>query len=161
MWKIDGIKSLLLLCLLLVFSLPCGYSQDAQQPESQLTILSWNIRQELQNLKIESEIMKNDLDNMIALLAERSNDLRLPEEERIESQTELNGLYTSLRSMSENYSESLARIILLEQTIRKQRVIIIVAILLALYRLISNIIQTILMFKRRQFSLRNLLKIWL
>jgi hypothetical protein len=36
-----------------------------------------SIKEELWNLKIESEIMKIELDNRIISLVERSNDLRL------------------------------------------------------------------------------------
>jgi len=118
MWK-KFVKrfGLLLGCsvLVLLFS-----SQDAEQSRS-LTSIASSIREELQLSKQELLIMKADLDNTIALLEERSNDLRLSEEERIASQIELTELYSSLRSMTEKSIDLSTRLITVEDQLAKSK----------------------------------------
>jgi len=87
----------LLFCILFV-------SQDAGQLENQLMSLSSTIKQELSNLKTQTALLQNDLDNTIALLQERSQDLRLSESERLALETQRTELLTSLENMNERYN---------------------------------------------------------
>lgn len=93
-------------------------AQAAQPRDNQLTILSSNIKEELLNLKAESAIMRNDLDNTIALLLERSQDLKLSEDGRIQSQTELTALSSSFLNMSGRFNDSLTKAIQLEAKVK-------------------------------------------
>ena len=95
-------------------------SQDAAQSQS-LTLTSLNIKEELQLLRQESLIMNAELQSTIALLEERSNDLRLSEGERIASQTELTELYISLRSMTEKSIALSTRLLLVEEQLAKSK----------------------------------------
>ena len=104
---------LLLSCLLFL-------SQDAGQSQS-LTSTASSIREELQTLKGEMLTMSADLVNTIALLEERSNDLRLSEQERIASQTELTGLYSSLSSMTQRSIDLSTRLMIIEEQLAKSR----------------------------------------
>jgi hypothetical protein len=78
---------------------------------SPLPNLSLTIREELQSLKQESVIMNVELQNTISLLAERSQDLKVSEQERQKSQTELTALYGSLTSMTRRYDDLASRMI--------------------------------------------------
>jgi len=94
---------------------------DVRQQEQSLSAIALSIKEELQNLKLESAIMKADLDNTIVLLAERNLDLKLSEQERIQSQTELTGLYSSLSNMNEKYSGLLTKTLRLEERLAQEK----------------------------------------
>ena len=95
-------------------------SQAAEQSQS-LTQMSLSIREELQTLRDESLIMNAELQSTIALLEERSRDLRLSESERIASQTELTELYSSLMNMNERLIDLSTRLIETEEKLRRSQ----------------------------------------
>jgi len=107
-----------------LFALFVFVSQDVgqQTQDNKLTTLSSSIKEELQNLRVESELMKSDLDNTIILLDstmnllnQRAQELKLSEQERQESQILLTDLSSSLQSMNSKYNDSLTKIIILEE----------------------------------------------
>lgn len=151
--------SLLYPVLFCLFLFACG-QQVVLAQESQLTNLSLSIREELRLLKEESLIMNVELQNLNQYLEERTNALSLSEEEQRQSQIELIELTSSFTSMSKRYSESLVRVIQLEERIRRQNIMITIFATLGILFLISNIVATVIMVKRKTFSWKKFLLVW-
>ena len=104
-----------LFVLLLSFSVL--YAQDVPQPDTELTTLSSNIKDSLQNIKLQSMLISEELTQV-------QNELKVSEEERTALQRQSTELSASLMSINEQLNDYYKTITIYEERLRRQKKIL-------------------------------------
>ena len=104
---------------LFVLLLSCSvlYAQDVSQPDTELTTLSSNIKDSLQNIKLQSMLISEELTQV-------QNELKVSEEERTALQRQSTELSASLMSINEQLNDYYKTITIYEERLRRQKKIL-------------------------------------